>query len=62
MGGMFAGQPDGAVTADDEDIFADRGGSGSSFWSFGGVVAGGGDFVERGGWAEGIFRKADEGT
>jgi hypothetical protein len=62
MGGMFAGQPDGVLAADDPDIFAERGGSGSSFWSLGEVVARGADFVERAGWAEGIFRKADEGT
>ena len=50
------------MTADDEDIFAERGGSGSSFWSLGEVVARGADFVERAGWAEWIFGQADEGA
>ena len=48
MGGMFAGQPDGVLAADDPDIFPQGGGGGSSFLGFGEVVKRGADFFLRG--------------
>ena len=44
MGGMFAGQPDGVLAADDPDIFPQGGGGGSSFLGFGKVMTRGADF------------------
>jgi hypothetical protein len=59
---MLAGEPDRFLPADDENMFVEAGGGRSWVGSGGKVKTGGTDRAEGARGAEGIFRKADEGT
>jgi len=60
--GMLAGEPDRFLPADDENMFVETGGGRSGVGSGGKVKTGGTDGAKGAGRADGVFRKADEGT